>query len=69
MSHPFASQQSIRAAFDEWWGSIARKGDPIRRPYLVEEAFLAGMQAAIAELNKAETERKLISITAKVDPL
>lgn len=31
--------------FDAWWNALTLKGDPIRRPYLTDEAFEAGYEA------------------------
>ncbi len=30
-----------KAAYDEWWRGLCMQGDPIRRPWLIKEAFHA----------------------------
>lgn len=37
----------LKQAFDLWWVALTRKGDPLRRPRLTEEAFEAGWKAAL----------------------
>jgi hypothetical protein len=41
-------------AYENWWEGLTRRGDPIRRPDLVGEAFEAGWRAAMAEVKEAE---------------
>lgn len=36
-----------QAAYDAWWGELSRRGDPIRRPNLVREAFKAAWEAVL----------------------
>lgn len=49
--HP---DDGCRIAHDRWWSEIARKGDPVRRPNLVGEAFEAGWRSAMEEVKEAE---------------
>jgi len=41
-------------AYDNWWHELVLKGDPSRRPNLVEEAFEAGWRLAMNEVKEAE---------------
>ena len=43
-----------RLAYEAWWRDIQLYGDPIRRAWLVSEAFEAGWRAAMAEIKEAE---------------
>lgn len=42
--------EAVNAAFRAWWDSVARQGDPLRRPRLTNEAFEAGYRAASGDL-------------------
>jgi hypothetical protein len=46
----------VREAHDRWWRDLTRKGDPIRRPDLATEAFIAGWFAAQEHINAATAE-------------
>lgn len=37
-----ANRDSVDTDFDRWWRDLTSKGDPMRRPNLVREAFEAG---------------------------
>jgi len=51
----------MRQAFDEWWNALTRKGDPQRRPHLIEEAFEAGAvfgrKGSLDEINYSRREK------------
>lgn len=49
--HP---DDGCRIAYESWWRDLTIKGDPIRRPNLVGEAFEAGWRAAMNEVKEAE---------------
>ena len=51
----------IKAAHSACWTKICRQGDPIRRPNLSTEAFIAGWNAGI------RTQRNLDAIEALTD--
>lgn len=42
-----------RIAYDKWWTGLTLQGDPIRRPHLIDEAFMAGWTAAMREIKEA----------------
>lgn len=59
-----------RDAFNAWWNSLSAKGDPLRRPWLVNEAFHAAWnrrspsphdQASSAMLGALEEKGALLS--------
>ena len=43
---PRAASKLMRH-FNDWWGPLTLKGDPMRRPNLTQEAFEAGYRAAL----------------------
>lgn len=58
------SDPNILAAWDQWWAALTRQGDPIRRPDLTAEAFVAGWLAA-----KKQTQDATDKIRAALDEM
>lgn len=57
MAKIFERHPEFQHEYTTWWRGLSLKGDPIRRPYLTEEAFLAGAIAALKLLGEAEQRR------------
>lgn len=43
-------KSNLQPAWDAWWMPLTRQGDPARRYYLTEEAFVAGYEYAKREV-------------------
>jgi hypothetical protein len=41
------SDPDMLAAWDTWWVSLTRSGDPVRNPKLASKAFVAGYEAGM----------------------
>lgn len=41
--------EPMRAAYEEWWRALTRKGDPLRISDLAWQGFRAGWQSALTK--------------------